>query len=455
MDSKNKLKKMDSKNELKKMDSKNKLKKMDSKNKLKKMDSNIKKENIKKENIKKENIKKLEWMRKNGRKEEQTFYKTKKLGILPKILKEKLAERRKIKGIMKEFVKKEKKKGININTIKNMPRYKSLDADQLQLKILCNSLYGVCGSRFSPLSCLSMAGCITYNAKKYLLECEKLINKWFNGVIIYGDTDSLFIEFPHINKKNITDKEKFDELYKFSTTVLIPKINKYWMEKGMSHMKMDHEKIFVKLQMGSKKKNYQGEQCCGNNFNERELKIMGLKYKKRDASEIEKIAGKETCKILLEDESKIKKYLQRLIKECYHGKYPYTYFMKSKKYNPPYKNSSTQVHCRAVELIRKYNPGLLPVSNERVFYTFKRMPYIRGPRGGIIEPKRCDQVWPKILLDTRTGDSDKIRIDYKIFINSIKKNSSSLFEIVFGSEEKVNEFFREEIAKYEDIFGVM
>jgi DNA polymerase elongation subunit (family B) len=399
--------------------------------------------------------KKIKWMRRNGIIEEQIYHDSKIPGLLSKTLKRQLDSRSETKKIKNEFLKNCE---LSLNEAKKRMEYKSLYAREMSEKINCNATYGISGSSYSNVYCMPITGCTTFGSKQCLKISSEKIKEWYNAKIVYGDTDSLFIKYPHIENENLTNEEKFKKLYNFSINTAIPRLNKYLESIGFKYMKMDHEKIFIKIIFSNNKKNYEGIQCCGDNFYDREEKIMGKKYKKRDSSKIEKMVGEKIVSLALsmkdnfDHKKAIKEYLIKIIKDIYDNKYDFTYFMKSKVYKPPYKMASQQPHCRSVELIKKYNFGLTPLPNDRVFYTYKREPYILGSRGGIIKPKRCDQVWPLILLETKTGPTNII-IDYKIFIENIMDNSMSIFSYVFDSEEAVIKFFTNEVSKYDKIFS--
>ena len=64
------------------------------------------------------------------------------------------------------------------------------------------------------------------------------------------------MELKPYQQQVITDLEKYLE-YLDEYKVPSDAFNKYWADKGMPSMVWDHEKIFLQLLMGEKKKNYE------------------------------------------------------------------------------------------------------------------------------------------------------------------------------------------------------
>ena len=115
----------------------------------------------------------------------------KQKGIIPSIVKPLLKKR------------KEVKKKLNEERIKNGQTrlYKTLWITQYSLKVIANSFYGVLGFRNFRLYKNEVAASITYSARKIIGE----VAKWFNEKnhkVIYGDTDSVFIE---MNNKSLDE----------------------------------------------------------------------------------------------------------------------------------------------------------------------------------------------------------------------------------------------------------
>ena len=101
-----------------------------------------------------------------------------KEGLVPRILRELMNERDKIKALLKKSSGSE---------------YDYYDGVQNALKILMNTFYGVLASSFYRFTNLEIGGSITAYARKTIMSLiETLKHDGFR--VIYGDTDSVFIE---------------------------------------------------------------------------------------------------------------------------------------------------------------------------------------------------------------------------------------------------------------------
>jgi DNA polymerase I len=104
---------------------------------------------------------------------------SKRVGLVPRILKDLMNERDKVKRDMK-----------NAST----PEERNyLDGIQGALKILMNTFYGVLASSFYRFTNLEIGGAITAYARDTITGLISLL-KSEGKIVIYGDTDSIFIE---------------------------------------------------------------------------------------------------------------------------------------------------------------------------------------------------------------------------------------------------------------------
>ncbi|CAI9753051.1 unnamed protein product [Fraxinus pennsylvanica] len=120
----------------------------------------------------------------------ETFVKSNlQKGILPEILEELLAARRRAKADLKEA--------------KDPLEKAVLDGRQLALKISANSVYGFTGATVGQLPCLEISSSVTSYGRQMIEHTKKLVEDKFtilggyehNAEIIYGDTDSVMVQF--------------------------------------------------------------------------------------------------------------------------------------------------------------------------------------------------------------------------------------------------------------------
>lgn len=73
-----------------------------------------------------------------------------------------------------------------------------LDKRQLAFKVSANSMYGAMGVRRGYLPFMPGAMCTTYMGRTNIEVVAKTIPEKYGGELIYGDTDSNYIHFPHL-----------------------------------------------------------------------------------------------------------------------------------------------------------------------------------------------------------------------------------------------------------------
>ena len=114
-------------------------------------------------------------------------------GIIPIILEELIQERRKVKNEYNKEINKDLKEILN--------------SRQYSIKILCNSFYGFTGAHEGFLPCIQISSSIGRNmielTRNLILNKYNINNgyKYYSNVI-YGDTDSVMINFGVNNIKD-------------------------------------------------------------------------------------------------------------------------------------------------------------------------------------------------------------------------------------------------------------
>ena len=79
-----------------------------------------------------------------------------------------------------------------------------LDKRQLAFKVSANSMYGAMGVRRGYLPFMPGAMCTTYMGRTNIEVVAKTIPEKYGGELIYGDTDSNYIHFPHLTTAHET-----------------------------------------------------------------------------------------------------------------------------------------------------------------------------------------------------------------------------------------------------------
>jgi DNA polymerase I len=146
-------------------------------------------------------------------------------GILPYQVKKLLETRSDVKKLMK------KKRG---------DEKRILNATQLALKDMANSMYGYTGYVRARLYMIDVANAITAYGRKNLAKTKKLIEDNFDVKVIYADTDSAFLK---TMSKDLDDARELGE-----------KIAKFVSEKLPGHLELEFEKIYRTFLILTKKR---------------------------------------------------------------------------------------------------------------------------------------------------------------------------------------------------------
>jgi len=142
------------------------------------------------------------------------FLKTHK-GILPTLLENLLAARKKTRNEIKEIEKKMKGDITEREKEELAILLNVLDKRQLSYKVSANSGYGAMGVSKGFLPLMPGAMCVTAKGRQSIELVAKLIPEQFGGKLVYGDTDSNYVVFPDLK----TPKEIWEHAEKVSEEV--------------------------------------------------------------------------------------------------------------------------------------------------------------------------------------------------------------------------------------------
>ena len=146
-------------------------------------------------------------------------------GLLPKILTGVLAARGSAKKQMKTAKGEEKR---------------ILNAKQLALKDIANSMYGYTGYIRARLYTIDVASTITAYGRKNIEKTRKLVEENFPVEVVYGDTDSIFVK---------TKTTNLDEAREIGES-----ISKFITERLPGHLELEFEKIYRTFLILTKKR---------------------------------------------------------------------------------------------------------------------------------------------------------------------------------------------------------
>ncbi|CAF3854970.1 unnamed protein product [Rotaria sordida] len=286
-------------------------------------------------------------------------------GILPVMLEEILATRVMVKNTMKLIDKK--------STL-----YRTLDARQLCLKLIANVTFGYTSASFSGrMPCVEVGDTIVHTARTVLERAIDFIrtNPHFGCRVVYGDTDSLFIQFPHS-----TRAQAFEQSH-----LLVKALNQLYP----SPIKIKFEKIYMQSVLASKKR-YVGMSYETIDQQQGKFDAKGIETVRRDTCLIVSKILQQSLKLLFQtkDITRVRRYVQFECEKILTNRFNLLDFIFAKEYG-----GKTRYHPLApVPALRiaiersKTNPLAEPNQGERV-------PYVIGFNTELVNANLIDCVW--------------------------------------------------------------
>lgn len=288
------------------------------------------------------------------------------------------------------------------------------DGFQLAYKITANSLYGQIGAKTSQIYWKEIAASTTATGRKQLYIAKEFVEKEMNGKVVYGDTDSVFVDF---NIKS--DKETREERIEDSVRQAI-KLGKEAADRISKILKkpqdLEYEKVFQPFALISKKK------YVGNKYEEDPKKYkqtsMGIVLKRRDNAPILKLIYGTIIDKIMKDMN-IKSaidYLRLSLRQVINGKYDLEKFVVTKTLNDNYKNPDMIAHNVLAERIAR-RTGKKPQIGDRIGYI-----YIETKNEHCLQGEKIETI--QYILD------NNLNPDYYFYItNQIMKPVCQIFSL--------------------------
>ena len=263
------------------------------------------------------------------------FFRTDFQGFLPKMLEEMYEDRKKFKKLMlkckQEYVdEKDPKKKEEIGKL--VARYNNL---QLAKKVSLNSAYGALGSQYFRFYDLRMALGVTLAGQLSIRWIENKINIYMNKLlktadvdyVIASDTDSIYLRLGDLVDKVYAGEKEVTKVIAFMDRVCEDKIQPYINESYQElasyvhaydqKMRMKREGLSNKGLWTAKKRyilnvfNNEGVQ-----YDEPDMKIMGLEVVKSSTPAIIREKMKETISLIINaDEATVQEFIANLKQE--------------------------------------------------------------------------------------------------------------------------------------------
>ena len=211
-------------------------------------------------------------------------------GVLPRLLREILSARVAVKKLMKEAER-----------ANDTHLYRALNARQFGLKLIANVTYGYTSAGFSGrMPCAELADTIVQTGRESLERAIRSVEgrkKEWGARVVYGDTDSLFVELPGRSK---------EEAFRIGKDIAA-----FVTAQNPAPMELELEKVYQPSLMIAKKR-YVGYSFESAGQAEGKLDPKGIEMVRRDGCKLLSRVQEKCLRELFEskDLSRVKRYLQ-------------------------------------------------------------------------------------------------------------------------------------------------
>ncbi len=200
--------------------------------------------------------------------------------------------------------------------------YETYDRQQSAVKVLMNSLYGVLGWERFRLYDMEMGAAVTATGREVIKHTEEAANK-HNKEVIYGDTDSVMIEFGRDLSKNKAIEQSFeledainDSYDEFAQEMLNTEEHRFEIE---------FEKLYRRFFQAGRKKRYAGHIVWKEGKDVDDIDITGFEYKRSDIAPITKEVQRKVIDLIVtsdgeEYQDAVTDYVHDVIEQFQNGK---------------------------------------------------------------------------------------------------------------------------------------
>ena len=302
-----------------------------------------------------------------------------------------------------------------------------LDGLQLAYKITANSLYGQIGARTSPIYLKDIAASTTATGRRLLYLAKDKVMEHIPGTeIVYGDTDSIFVNF---NPKDDNGVKLIGKEALKKSIELGVQFEKAFIQYLKPPHNLEYEKTFWPFILLSKKR------YVGNKYefdvNKYKTTSMGIVLKRRDNADIVKYVYGGIINIIMNEKniSKSIDFLQTSLQQLLDGKFGHDMLVITKSLRGYYKAPESIAHKVLADRMAERDPGNKPKSNDRIPYIYIETKEKKGSK--ILQGDRVEH--PAYIIE------NKLKPDYKFYItNQIKKPVSQIFGLIVESLDGYN-----------------
>ena len=292
------------------------------------------------------------------------------------------------------------------------------DGLQLAFKMTANSLYGQLGASTSPIFLKDIAASTTATGRKLLYLAKDKVEDHFDGAeVVYGDTDSVFINFNPKDESGNLLKNKEALIQSIKMGVLAQEYIQPFLK---APHKLEYEKTFWPFILFSKKRYIGNKYEFKTGENDYKQTSMGIVLKRRDNADIVKHVYGGVIDILMNQknlELSIK-FLRDELFKLLNGTFGMDMLIITKSIRAYYKNPSSIAHKVLADRMGVRDPGNKPGSNDRIPYVYIQVKDYSGLQGDRIEH-------PDYIRD------NDLKPDYKFYItNQIMKPVGQIYSLI-------------------------
>ena len=333
--------------------------------------------------------------------------KDEKEGILPFIVRDLLEAR------------KQTKKEMNSS---NNETKKILNARQLALKDMSNSVYGYTGYIRARIYMIDVASSITAYGRKNIIKVQKLTEENFDVKVVYGDTDSIFV------KTKLIDLNKAKKLGE--------EISKFMSKKLPGTLELEFEKIYRTFLILTKKR-YAGWKFEKGDKWKDEIETKGIETIRRDWCSLVSETLEDTLNIILK-EGDIKKSIEKIRKVIEKIKANQIEIEKLTIVKGVTKNINSYggvlPHIEVAKKIAKRNPQEPPKIGDRIGFVITRgnNPLLSSRAEDIDYVKKN-----KIPIDSEYYIHNQLLPPVRRILNSVEISESEI--LGFGRQMNIND----------------
>ena len=353
-----------------------------------------------------------------------------------------------IPRILQYLLKARKDTRKKIKTETDVFKKSVLDGLQLAYKITANSLYGQIGAKTSPISFKDIAASTTATGRKLLHLAKDKVQIHMPGTdIVYGDTDSIFVNF---NPKD----ENGNRLYGRDALKRTIELGEQFENEFCQYLKKPHhleyEKTFWPFILLSKKR------YVGNKYefdlDKYKRTSMGIVLKRRDNAEIVKHVYGGIIDIFMNHNNKNPveqsiEFLHKSLNDLIDGKFGLEMLTITKSLRGYYKNPESVAHKVLADRMGERDPGNKPASNDRIPFAYIQVKEKKGTK--ILQGDRVEH--PDFIKD------NNLKPDYNFYIsNQIKNPVAQIYGLIVEQLSGFNKncnYYNSKFATYKRLYG--